>query len=345
MTLVAGCGPGPAPRSVAPAASGPSTPAAPATPVPEVLRLHDVPADLEARSAALLDVVCPAGTHLVERIERGHHRSINRHCEDASGQFEGPIVAFTGEGATTLRRGGEHLGRRDGPQVIIDHAFITEVTYAAGHPVGHYVRRQRQTGIRVIEGELDGAGHPDGTWTFLEPDTGKLLGRSALVAGAGTLELWDASVAAVYPDVVVSRQTCVGGLWDGPQLERLPVQAGSWDDQRDHIVEATYRGGIADGAFTRRRVGGLVVESGRYAQGEAVGRWAMVADEVCRHWDTGGDNVRCDAPARDVAYSCLVVHGRCAAEGPPTPDDGGWRRAPAGMTAVRRCEVPARWFE
>jgi hypothetical protein len=143
---------------------------------------------------------------------------------------------------------------------------------------------------------------------------------------------------------VVSRQTCVGGRWEGAQLERLPAQVGSWDDQRDHIVEATYRAGVADGAFSRRRVGGLVVESGRYVQGAPVGRWAMVADEVCRHWETG-ENVRCDQRARDVAYACVIDGGRCAMEGPPTPDDGEWRRAPAMMKAVRRCEVPARWLE
>jgi hypothetical protein len=335
-SLLSACAPpatGADPRAPSPSALSPLAEA-------EGFRLREVPPDVAARSAALLAVTCPAGRHVVERIERGRHPALDRRCEDARGQLEGPTVAFTGDGATTLRRGGEHLGRRDGPQVIIDHGFITGVTFAAGRPRGRYVRRQRTTGIAVIEGEFDDAGNPDGTWTFREPDTGKVLGRSALANGTGTLEVWDAGAAAVYPDVQVSRQTCVAGLWDGPQLERLPAHAGSWDDARDHLVEATYRGGVAEGAFTRRRVSGLVVAAGRYAQGAAVGSWAMVADEVCRRWDTGGDQVWCPQVARDVAYTCVVAGGQCAAEGPPPPGGDEWRHPPATMTAVRRCDVP-----
>jgi hypothetical protein len=266
-----------------------ATPVVPATAtVPAELSFAFLPPDLRSRGAELVDIKCPAST---TRVETKSYGQTHRHCETASGTYEGPIVEFSKE---MIRLRGTHDGLRAGIEIAANAGGVVESEFAAGHPVGHY--RYRRGNVTVAEGTFDAEGRLDGEWIFRMPVSGQELTRTTMVHGTGSIELWDWR----YTPKVTARLQCKDGLLDGRQMFHVLSSPETYE----HRVDGEYRGGLPDGEWSLTRItDDVVLAHGRFKAGTPTGTWHKIAVRPCIGVVHSGDHVRC-VYGKDLPYTC-----------------------------------------
>ncbi len=139
----------------------------------------------QPRDALVAAWVCPPGATVAQRLEG---REPRLWCARADGTEDGLTAAWGRDGR--LREVGVvRAGAREGTWNFYgDDGVRRETrTYAAGVLAGPYTR-WHPNGKPAMEGAY-ADGHPVGVWVQRDP-RGKVIGRSKLGAGTGTLRRW-----------------------------------------------------------------------------------------------------------------------------------------------------------
>jgi hypothetical protein len=312
--------------------------------------LADAPGELAARRAALLAVECPPGTHLSERRRSlSDGVELRRACKTQGGAYEGPIVDYRREGREIFfHRRSLRSGRRDGLYVRIANGFATEMSFSRGVPVRAYRRWNTYGGRLLVEGAFDDSGRLDGRWRFWSVD-GRLLSETTMRHGSGTIEIWRTPAGVTSTPRRLARLSCRDGLLDGESSYHRELRGATLWGSNEYDVTASFSQGVADGPWERTAAG--QVERGRYARGQPIGDWQMVATNLCYRREVQGDMEVCVAPIT-ASYVCSnvtssecvhpVVDGRDVSRDPPPVS--GWPGPPTRLD-VERCELPEGFWD